>query len=139
MIEHNYKLKFNDEGYIISFEAVDNNDYDYHGQLALQPNLCKGWTKFIDGNFIEDETKKAIILAKASNKERQEELHKLLDDSDYIIAKAFEQIMSLNNPLTFVSDLINITTLMTNHYGDTIANRQKWREELEELEVSDHD
>jgi hypothetical protein len=64
MITNKYKLKINNLGYINSFETTLGNEYDYLGQMSQYPDACKGWTKFVDGKFVEDETKKAEILAK---------------------------------------------------------------------------
>ena len=64
-----YKLTLNADGYIIGFNAVPmGTDYDYYGQMSQYPEATHGWTKFIDGQFVVDEIKKAEILAEEQRK-----------------------------------------------------------------------
>ena len=58
-----YKLMFNEDDYINGFYAVLDDDYDYYGQMADFPDVCEGWTKFENGEFVEDQVKKAEIIA----------------------------------------------------------------------------
>lgn len=69
-----YKLIFNDEGYIIGFYDVLDDDFDYSGQMADFPEVCEGWTKFENGEFVEDLEKKAEI-----EEERRKEATKPTD------------------------------------------------------------
>ena len=139
MVIHNYKFKYNENGYITGFEAVEDNDYDYTGQLANMSDLCKGWYKFINGSFIVDDAKKNEIEAKEKDINRKSELEELLKNSDYIIARTFEQVMSCTNPLTFITDIIAIITKFSAQYGEVIANRQTWRDELEAMEATNNE
>lgn len=68
-IMNRYKFDFED-GYITGFYVTDG-DYDYYGQMADFPDACEGWTKFVNGELVEDLEKKAEIIAE---KERQEQL-----------------------------------------------------------------
>ena len=63
MVINNYELHFNDDGYLIGFEAVLDDNYEYVGQMSQFPDACRGWTKFVNGEFVEDVTKKEEILA----------------------------------------------------------------------------
>ena len=64
-----YKFTLNADGYIIGFHAVPSNqEYDYYGQMSQFPDAIRGWTRFADGNFVIDETKKAEILAEEQKK-----------------------------------------------------------------------
>lgn len=59
-----YKFMKNADGYIIGYQSVPmGTDYDFFGQMSQYPEATHGWTKFIDGQFVEDEAKKAEILA----------------------------------------------------------------------------
>lgn len=59
-----YKFTKNADGYIIGYQSVPmGTDHDYFGQMSQYPEATHGWTKFIDGEFIVDEAKKAEILA----------------------------------------------------------------------------
>lgn len=62
------------------------------------------------------------------------ELKQKLTDSDYIIARWGEEIVSLENPLTWATDVIKINKKYTKEYKDAFANRRKWRARIEELE-----
>ena len=73
-ILNRYKITFNDEGYINGFYAVLEDVYDYYGQMADFPDVCEGWTKFINGEFVDDLDKKAEIIA-----EREAEAKKPTD------------------------------------------------------------
>lgn len=64
-----YKLALNANGYIIGYQSVPiGTEYDYYGQMSQVPDAIRGWTKFIDGQFVEDEAKKAEILAEEQRK-----------------------------------------------------------------------
>lgn len=71
MIINKYKLHFDNDNYLTSFEAVLKGEYDYEGQMSQYPDACEGWTKFENGTFVEDEVKKAEIIA-----QREEEAKK---------------------------------------------------------------
>ena len=64
-----YKFMKNADGYIIGYQSVPiGTEYDYYGQMSQFPDAIRGWTKFADGNFVIDETKKAEILAEEQRK-----------------------------------------------------------------------
>ena len=64
-----YKLVKNADEYIIGFQTVPmGSDYDFFGQMAQYPEATHGWTRFIDGQFVVDEIKKAEILAEEQKK-----------------------------------------------------------------------
>ena len=65
---------------------------------------------------------------------RIEELKKLLYETDYICSRAFEEVLALSNPITFISDFIKILVKYSAEYKNVIANRIAWRKEIEELE-----
>lgn len=59
-----YKFMNNADGYIIGYQTVPmGSDFDFFGQMSQHPDATHGWTRFIDGQFVEDEAKKAEILA----------------------------------------------------------------------------
>ena len=64
-----YKFMKNADGYIIGYQSVPiGTNYDYFGQMSQYPEATHGWTKFIDGEFVADEIKKAEILAEEQRK-----------------------------------------------------------------------
>ena len=62
------------------------------------------------------------------------ELKQKLTDSDYIMARWGEEIVSLENPLTWATDVVKINIKYSKEYKDAFANRRKWRARIEELE-----
>ena len=61
------------------------------------------------------------------------ELQAKLTETDYIVSRAFEEVMSLTNPITWVADVIKIMIKYSAKYREVIANRKSWRERIEEL------
>lgn len=73
-ILNRYKIMADEDGYVIGYYAVLDDDYDYYGQMADFPEVTAGWTKFENGEFVEDLEKKAEIIA-----EREREAAKPTD------------------------------------------------------------
>lgn len=124
-----YKLEFNEDGYLIGFCTVLGDDYDYYGQMADFPNACSGWTKFADGKFVEDKEKKEEIIAETTKESEIADLTSQLESSNDDMLGFLEDLGSLTNPLTFISDLISLAK----KYATLIANRKSIREQIEEL------
>ena len=66
---HNYKFYLEEKGYIIACGVVQGDDYDFTGQMSQYPEVLKsfeygGWYKFINGEFVLDEERKAEMLKK---------------------------------------------------------------------------
>ena len=130
-----YTVNLDENNFILSVShtANDNIELDLE-QLEL--NYLSAY-KLIDNNIILDnEKKKEIITQEEENIKAQHitELKKYLTDTDYITARAFEEVMALNNPLTFVTDMIAILIKYATQYRDIIAQRKTVRAEIEELE-----
>lgn len=93
--------------------------------------------KYRDGEFILDEEKEKEIEEQRKKDLIQRYVNELkgkLNESDYIIARAFEEVMALDNKLTWIVDVIKIMAKYTEKYKDDLANRKAWREEIEEIE-----
>ena len=92
--------------------------------------------KLIDGVLELDEDKKAELIKQEEQMAKETEILELeqdLNKTDYIMARMLEEIMALNNPLTFISDMIKIFVAYGTKYKDTLADRKTWRERIEEL------
>ena len=50
-----------------------------------------------------------------------------------VIARWGEEIISLDNPLTWISDVIKINLKYMKNYKELLKNRKEWRERIEEL------
>ena len=83
-ILNKYKIVVED-GYVSGF-YVTETDYDYYGQMADFPDICEGWTKFVDGNFVEDLEKKAEIIAEREKKSKKPTWEETIESQVYYTA-----------------------------------------------------
>ena len=127
-----YKFEYDADGYIIGFNNTLDSDYDYEGNFS-DDIIAKGWYKFIDGSFVEDLERKKEIESKTIKDEEIKHLEQNLNSTDYIMARMVEEFMALDNPLTFIADIIKIFIAYGKKYKEQIANRKSWRARIEEL------
>ena len=116
MATHKYRINLNEDGYVVGFMAVLDDDYDYVGQMAQFPNVCDGYIKFINGEFVVDEEKKQEIEDRKAKEVRIAELKQKLADTDYIYNSIREGGRT------------------EEYYAEVIENRKAWRREIQELE-----
>lgn len=64
---------------------------------------------------------------------RINELKRLLTDTDYIAAKAMDALICCSN----VVELLAAMATLADEYRDKIEERQKWRDEINELEAGE--
>ena len=86
-----------------------------------------------DGKIVLNEERKAQMEADESRESRIHELEKMLEESDSIVTGMLDDIASLNNPVTFISDFIKVLADYNGKYASLIADRKAWRAELETL------
>lgn len=130
-----FTLNLDKDKYILSISHTKNDNVEI--DLSLLDLKYLNCYKFINSEVILDETKKAEMIAEEESKSKAEEIADLqqkLNDSDYIIARTFEEIMSLDNSITFIADFIKIIKQFKTQYAEVLANRKTWRERIEELE-----
>lgn len=125
------KIEFDKDNYISRFitdyltgnyEVDDDFDFEYLYCYHL-----------VDGKIVLDEEKKKAQIDRQNKEEEIAELQKELNDTDYIIARTFEDIMALDKPLTFITDMISILVKYSKQYKDVLVQRKTWRERIEEL------
>lgn len=130
-----YTVNTDNELYVLSISHTSNDNIEL--DLSLIDLKYLNAYKLIDNELILDQEKKQklvedeIIYNKTS---RINELKILLNETDYICARAFEEVLALSNPLTFISDFIKILVKYSTEYKEVIANRIAWRKEIQELE-----
>ena len=93
--------------------------------------------QLIDGQLIFDESRVQVIDARRQKEANQEEIFALnqkLKDSQDIISEMMEEIMALNNPLTFVADVLKIFVSYSAKYKTQLADRKAWRTRIKELQ-----
>lgn len=133
-----YNVTLDSRGYVLSIahtgtklDYVDLNldDYDFANNRKRAYRLGKNCLLFDETEYkrIQEEEQK-----KADNKEIAE-LQQKLNETDYIMARWVEELISLDNPLTWVADVIKINLAYSKKYAETLKNRKTWRERIEEL------
>ena len=104
---------------------LENIDLDYLEAYELSGN-----------KLILNQDRKNEIEEERQNKAKQTEIESLkrsLADTDYIVSETFENVLALDNPVTFISDFIKIMVQFNSKYATVIANRKVWRDRIEEL------
>lgn len=129
---YKYKFEYDEQGYIVSFYSVLDDDYDYIGDIS-NIDVSSGWFKFVNGELVEDLDKKAQVEDKIFKEEEIYDLEQKLNSTDYIMSRMVEELMELDNPLTFITDTIKIFVAYGKKYKEQIANRKIWRARIEEL------
>lgn len=130
-----YTVTLDDDRYILSVSHTPNDNVDI--DLDLLDLRYLNAYRLIDSEIILDEARKAEMVAEEQQQAIDEEIADLkakLNESDYIVANTFEQVMSLDNAITFIADFIKIMADFRKKYADLIINRKNWRARIEELE-----
>ncbi len=114
----------------LDYVELDLNKYDLTDGRINAYKLGKN-------ELIFDKSKWNSMKAKenvTANKESVATLKERLAETDYIAAKWLEEIISLDNPLTWIRDVIAINIKYSKEYRDTIRKRKLWRKRIKELE-----
>lgn len=130
-----YTVNTDNNNYVLSISHTDHDNIDLDLE-KLELNYLSAY-KLIDNIMVLDNEKKKEIIAQEEETAKAQhiiELKKYLTDTDYITARAFEEVMTLNNPITFITDMIAILVKYATQYKDVIAQRKIVRAEIEELE-----
>lgn len=125
-----YELIKNDEGFIVSMIKSDKGIEVDVSKMDLAYLDCY-YEK--DGKVILNEERKAQMIADEEKDVRIHELETMLEESDGIMTGMLDDVASLNNPVTFISDFIQVLSNYNSKYSKLIADRKAWRSELEEL------
>lgn len=130
-----YTVNLDADRYIISVSHTKDDSVDM--DLDILDLRYLNAYRLIDSEIILDEARKAEMVAAEEQKAIDEEIADLkakLNESDYIVANTFEQVMSLDNAITFIADFIKIMADFRKKYADLLINRKNWRARIEELE-----
>jgi hypothetical protein len=122
-----YVLNIVHTGTIKDYVELNLDEYDLTKKRAYK----LGKNKLI---FDEEEWNK-ITTEQEKEKDFKEvdELKSFLYETDYITSRAFEEILSLTNPITWVADVIKINIKYTKMYAETLTERVKARNRIEEI------
>ena len=123
-------ITFDVDGYAINFaQALDGK---YELPLTFDIDFLRCY-HLVDNELVLDEEKKASAVEEEEKQIEINDLQNKLNGTDYIIARTFEEIMALDNPLTFIADFIKILKNFKSKYAEQLENRKTWRERIEEL------
>lgn len=131
-----YTVFLDGRGYVTNItqtghDYVELNLEDYDFSNGRKRAYRLGKNKLI---FDEEEYKQILdAQQKEVNEKEIADLEQKLNDTDYIIARWGEEIVALDNPLTWVADVIKINIKYATQYKEALQNRKKWRERIEEL------
>ena len=122
-----YVLNITHTGTIKDYVELNLDEYDLEKKRAYK----LGKNKLI---FDPDEWAKiSAEKEKTADFKEVDELLSFLYETDYIISRACEEILALNNPLTWVADVIRINIKYSKQYFETLAQRVKARNRIEEI------
>lgn len=130
-----YTVNLDADRYIVSISHTPHDSVEI--DLDLLDMRYLNAYRLIDSEIILDEAKKAEMANAEQQQAIDEEIADLkakLNESDYIVANTFEEVMSLDNAITFIADFIKIMADFRTKYADLIINRKNWRARIEELE-----
>lgn len=133
-----YYIITDSQGYVLTIQHTNTvkdyvelnlDDYDLSNDRIYAYKLGKNELLFDPKRYEEIQAEKQKVL---NNKEIAE-LQKKLQETDYIILKWGEEIISLDNALTWIADVIKINLKFIREYKEVLENRKTWRERIEEL------
>lgn len=129
-----YTVNVDNNDFVLSIAhtSKDNIEIDMESLDMLYLNAYQ----LIGNKLVMNQDKKAEIDAERNEQAKQteiESLKKSLADTDYIVSETFENVLALDNPVTFISDFIKIMVQFNSKYATVIANRKVWRDRIEEL------
>lgn len=114
----------------LDYVELDLNKYDLTDGRINAYKLGKN-------ELIFDKSKWSSMKARetvTANEQNIATLKERLAETDYIAAKWLEEIIALDNPLTWIRDVISINIKYSKEYRDTIRKRKLWRKRIKELE-----
>lgn len=133
-----YYIITDSQGYVLTIQHTNTvkdyvelnlDDYDLSNDRIYAYKLGKNELLFDPKRYEEIQSEKQKVL---NNKEISE-LQRKLQETDYIISKWGEEIISLDNALTWIADVIKINLKFIKEYKEVLENRKLWRERIEEL------
>lgn len=129
-----YTLNLDENGFVLSIAHTMNDDVEI--DLTQIDFAFLNAYQFVDGVLTLNAEKKAEIEAEQKQRADAEEIADLqskLNETDYIISRTFEEIMALDNSVTFIVEFIKILKEFRTKYAEQLKNRKTWRQRIEEL------
>ena len=123
-------LTLDQNNYILTMKTAIDGEYEVPDDINLDFINCY---QLVDGEFVFDETKYEEIKHQDDVNDEIEDLEKKLNETDYIIARWGEELVALDNPLTWITDVIRINNKYRQMYLKALLDRKIWRARIEEL------
>lgn len=127
-----YTITTEKDDYIASISHSKNDDVEIDIESIDLQHL--GAYKYANGTVFLDETRREAMIIEENQRKHQEHIEVLkqfLKDTDYVVAETFEQVLVLNNPVTFITDIIKILVQFKSKYAAILEERANAREEIE--------
>ena len=125
-----YRVIADEQNFVIGIVA-DEKGIEIEKDIANSEYLEA--YRLAEGKLILDEDRKAELVSRDQTQARAEELTRLLEDSDIEVTAILDDLTSLNNPVTFVTDLISLLSSFNSKYSQLVKDRKAWRSELNDL------
>ena len=125
-----FTINLDKDNYILSISHTQNDNVEL--DLSTLDLKYLNAYKYENSEVILDEEKKAELIAEEEARAKAEEVQTLTEElhsSDEDMLAFLEDLGSLNNPLTFISDLI----ALAKKYATLIATRKSIREQIAAL------
>ena len=123
-----YVLSIVHTGTIKDYVELNLDEYDLSKKRAYKLGKNKLIFDSEEWKRISDENEKKQDFKEIDT------LKSFLYETDYIISRAFEEVLALTNPITWVADVIKINIKYTKQYKEALAERVKARTRIEELQ-----
>lgn len=127
-----YVFNTDENGYIGSFYQDESKGIEFNpSSINLKYLECYKLNK---NKVVLDEEKMATII---SEEEREAEINTLkifLSETSDTANDFVEELLSFENPITFISDLIGLIKSYKETYKSVLAQRKQARQRIKELE-----
>ena len=125
-----YKISTDKDGYIIKIEKDEKGiDIDISSMLLGFLNCYQ----LNDNKVVLDTEKYQSILNEDEKQSRISEILKELEQTDYVQDEFINSLLSLNNPVTFITDILALMSNVMKEYPSIIAERKSLIAELKTL------
>lgn len=129
-----YTINTDKNNFVLSISHTTNDNIDVDID-SIEPEYLNAY-ELVGNKLIMNQDRKSEIETERNEEAKRteiESLKKSLADTDYIVSETFENVLALDNPVTFISDFIKVMVQFNSKYATVIANRKIWRDRIEEL------
>lgn len=125
-----YNIKTDDNGYITEIRQDEKGIEIEITEQFLSFMTCY---KLSGTNIVLDQEKMNSMIMEEQKENRVAEIINELERTDYVQDEFIDSLLSLNNPVTFITDILALISKMTKDYPQIIAKRKELIVELKSL------